>query len=102
MVFERAEGPRFQIKIAFIINTSMTSLCPGWRSRRQASVSAATVGVSIGVGEAAQSMAGKKAGICFGYPETKKLLGMTDHTYQGNDGSSDSFCLFAFPFASLQ
>ena len=37
-------------------------------------VSAAAVGLSIGFGEAVQSMAGKKVGIFFGYPETKNRL----------------------------
>lgn len=37
-------------------------------------VSAAAVGLSIGFGEAAQSMAGKKVGICFRSPETKNRL----------------------------
>ncbi|KAJ5823485.1 hypothetical protein N7447_005825 [Penicillium robsamsonii] len=37
-------------------------------------VSAAAVGLSIGFGEAAQSMAGKKVGIFFGYPETKNRM----------------------------
>jgi hypothetical protein len=49
------------------------------RSISQAPVSAVAVGVSIGVREAAQSIAGKKVTLCFRYPETRKSLGMTDH-----------------------
>lgn len=92
MVFERAEGPQFQIRIASIINASMICLCVGWRSRHQAPVSAATLGVSIGVGEAVQSIAGKKAGICFEYPSPRILsflalystLDESCHTHQAS------------------